>query len=145
MIPWLIYRSRKRPRPEAPVVTLPEFGFVSYTGLQLDPEHRDCVWLPASFMRALIADPTFNAIARLERDYVAEIAVDIELNGLQQPLIIVLDNESVCLRDGHHRVVAGVLDHYPVMLEYSERIRKHRVPMRNLVDVLCRNARGRQV
>lgn len=135
----------KRAQPELPTPTLPEFGFVSYTGLQLDPEHRDCVWLPASFMRTLIADPTFNAMARLERDYIASIACDIAENGLQEPLIIVLDNESVCLRDGHHRVVAGVLDHYPVTLEYSENIRKHRVPMRNLVDLLFDNARGRQV
>lgn len=128
---WAIRRSE----PEE-IFELPEFAFVTYSGLQLEPEHRDCVWLPASFLRRLIADPEAHRIARFERDRVAEAAASIEEIGVQVPLIIVIDNDGVCLRDGHHRVVSGVREYYPVKLEHSERIRKHKLPISELIEVL---------
>lgn len=137
LVPLLIYRLRKRkPEPvEHPSIEL-NFGFVTYSGLDLEPDHSDCVWLPASFMRTLVPDPTFNKIARYEREYVADIAADIVEHGIQEPLLIAVDRDGVCLHDGHHRIVAGVTERFPVKLERSERIRKHKVPMNDLVEVL---------
>lgn len=140
----LVARLRRR-RPVAAPIELPDFRFLTYSGLQLDPEHRDCVWLPASFLRGLIRGPEYNSIARLERDYVANIAADIESDGVQEPLIIVVDDKSVCLRDGHHRVVTEVLDYYPVVLERSDRIRKHKVPIGDLLDILWDSAKGKRI
>lgn len=144
LLPPLLLRRRRKPdlyRDLGP----PAFGFVTGSGLDLEPEHPDCVWLPRSFLTSLIANPTFSSITRYERDTITDLADDIHENGIKEPLIIVIDGTGVCLRDGHHRVVTGAREHYPVALEHSERIRKHKVPLKELVDLLWDDAKGTQV
>lgn len=96
--------------------------------------------LPIGFLRDLIKPSLYSNIRRLEADYIGELCADIEKRGMQDPLLIVLDEQGrVCLQDGHHRVVCAdmlALEELPVEIGSSAGVAKHNLPQKVLVDLL---------
>lgn len=141
----LAWKLQSRVQSAQEPISRPEFGFLAVDGLDLFPEHGDCVWLPLSFLRRLVPETTRAQLIRYEHEHMAEISASLDEDGVILPLLIAYDNTGVCLHDGHHRVVLERLDYYPVKLERSEQIRKYMVPMDEFIELLWNSRRGKRV
>lgn len=145
LVTAIAWRLPEAPQLPSKPAQCPTFDFGAPGSLQLFPEHEDCVWLPVSFLRRLVPETTRAQLIRYEREYMAEIAESLDEDGVKLPLLIAYDATSVCLHDGHHRVVLERLDYYPVKLERSEQIRKFKVPLDEFIELLWNSRIGRRV
>lgn len=96
--------------------------------------------VPLSLLMSLIDPADFGNIRRLESEKMNDLCADIESRGVQLPLLVALDEQGkMCLRDGHHRVVAAAvlgIEELPVELEQSNRVKKFNIPQRVMIDWL---------
>lgn len=91
-------------------------------------QHRlapQCVLVPRQILLSLAQGPRLVEVGR-DWAAIAEIRVQLENEGLREPLELVIDRDGrIVLRDGHHRILAtdgmGQFDYLPVLITRSDR------------------------
>lgn len=103
------------------------------------PRASGCVLLPSSLLIQMIDPAKVAAMWRTEAEKMEEIAASLESEGLREPLLIVMDEGRVALKDGHHRVAIADKSggrSLPVEIRRSPGLRKMNIPLADLVEVL---------
>jgi hypothetical protein len=105
------------------------------------------VLLPVCLVKEWAAPSELRENLRRERDYLDLLKRDIKEQGITDPFIAVLDQMGrVTLMDGHHRLqVAEELGEtlVPIRFTPSERIRKHCVPIADILPMMLQGRYSR--
>lgn len=92
--------------------------------------------VPLATLQQLV-NPHRVADIQREVEWLAQLTVELDERGVDEPLVLVVDRlGKLGLKDGHHRVVcAGRLgwERLPCRLIRSDRIRSHGVPVHDVL------------
>lgn len=100
----------------------------------------DLYVLPVALLQRIAQHDHLSQLqtASHERETVAALVDDIQHNGLQKPLVLIIDRMGyLVLQDGHHRLLAAIeigRPTLPVRLKRAERIKRRATAFYDLAE-----------